>query len=341
MREMSDSLSGRRPPTGIVTFLFTDIEGSTRLWQDHADSMARSHARHNDILRSSIQSNGGYIFQEIGDAFCVAFHAPGDALRAALTAQNRLSSETWGEASVRVRMAIHTGKADLLESGDYQGYLTLSLVQRLMSAGHGGQTLVSAATHEIIHDLPPNAGLRDLGLHRLKDVVEAERIYQLVAPTLPSDFPKLRTADARPSIAVLPFIDISADADNEYFCDGLAEELITALTKVEQMFVVARPSAFAFKGKTMDAREIGRQLNVEHILEGSVRKASDNLRITVRLVKVADGYHLWSERFDRKMADIFDVQDEIALATVEKLKVGLLGKERVALLERYQSNLEA
>jgi len=144
-----------------------------------------------------------------------------------------------------------------------------------------------------------------------------------------------------PSIAVLPFVNMSADPEQEYFCDGLAEELINSLTKIKNIKVVARTSAFAFKGKTIDVREIGKRLNVEKVLEGSVRKSGNKLRITAQLVSVADGYHLWSEKYDRDMEDIFAIQDEISLAIVDNLKVTLLRTEKEALLKRYTEDPEA
>lgn len=143
------------------------------------------------------------------------------------------------------------------------------------------------------------------------------------------------------SVAVLPFVNLSADAENEYFCDGLAEELLNALAKIEALKVAARTSAFSFKGKTTTISEISAALKVKTLLEGSVRKAGDNLRITVQLINGADGYQLWSERYDRKMKDIFDVQDEITLAVVEALKVKLLGAEKAAVLRRHTDNTEA
>jgi serine/threonine-protein kinase len=143
-----------------------------------------------------------------------------------------------------------------------------------------------------------------------------------------------------PSIAVLPFANISTDEENEYFCDGLAEELLNALSKIEALRVAARTSAFSFKGKDTDIREIGQKLNVGTVLEGSVRKASNRLRITAQLVNVADGYHLWSERYDRELQDIFDIQDEISLAIVDALKVKLLGAEKAAVLKRHTDDAE-
>src|SRR6202790_2212011 len=149
------------------------------------------------------------------------------------------------------------------------------------------------------------------------------------------------TGVARTSIAVLPFLNLSTDPDNDYFCDGLAEELLSALTKIRQLFVVARSSAFAFKGMQIDAREIGRRLNVDTILEGTVKKAADFLRISVRLVNANNGFQLWSERFDRRITDLFALQDDVTLAIIGQLKVDLLETEKLALLGRHQGSLEA
>ena len=146
--------------------------------------------------------------------------------------------------------------------------------------------------------------------------------------------------DSKPSIAVLPFADMSPQKDQEYFCDGIAEELINALSHIKDLRVVARTSAFSFKGEKADIRDIGEKLNVETVLEGSIRKAGDRVRITAQLINVADGYHLWSERFDRDMDDIFAIQDEISLAIVDNLKIKLFGEEKKALLKRCCKDAE-
>lgn len=147
--------------------------------------------------------------------------------------------------------------------------------------------------------------------------------------------------DESPSVAVLPFANLSADPEQEYFCDGMAEEIINALAQVTGLRVVARTSAFAFKDQAADIREIGAKLDVGTVLEGSVRKSGDRLRITAQLINVTDGYHLWSERFDRRLEDVFEIQDEISLAIVEKLEVELLGKEQEAVVKRHTENLDA
>ena len=143
------------------------------------------------------------------------------------------------------------------------------------------------------------------------------------------------------SIAVLPFANISADEENEYFCDGLAEELLNALSKIDELKVAARTSAFSFKGKNANVSEIGAKLGVQNVLEGSVRKSGNRLRISVQLVNAADGFHLWSGQYDREFKDIFDLQDEITLAVTEALKVTLLGHERSMVFKRYTDNAEA
>ncbi len=143
------------------------------------------------------------------------------------------------------------------------------------------------------------------------------------------------------SIAVLPFLNISADPENEYFCDGLAEELLNALSHIDGLKVAARTSTFSFKGKVANVAEIGRKLGVRTILEGSVQKAGNRVRISVQLSNASDGYHLWSERYDRELKDIFDIQDEISLAVVDALKLTLLGSGRSKVLKRYTDNAEA
>jgi serine/threonine-protein kinase len=165
-------------------------------------------------------------------------------------------------------------------------------------------------------------------------------------PAVPSDGAKVvarqdPTIETRPSVAVLPFANLSADPEQDYFCDGMAEEVINALAQVQGLRVIARTSAFAFKGKHEDVRQIGSALDVSAIVEGSVRKAGDRLRITAQLVDTRDGSHLWSERFDRSLEDVFSIQDEIALAIVENLQVELLGREQAAVVRRPTENLDA
>jgi predicted ATPase/class 3 adenylate cyclase len=183
-------------PSGTVTFLFTDIEGSTKLAQQYPEVMPILLARHHEILHQSIQAQNGYVFQIVGDSFAVAFHNARDALNAALNAQRILQSEAWTPAPIKVRMGIHTGTAQLNDEKQYSGYATLASTQRIMSAGHGGQVLLSGATRELVRDmLPINSELQDLGEKRLKDLLRAEHLYQLNIVGLLATFPPLKTLD--------------------------------------------------------------------------------------------------------------------------------------------------
>src|SRR5918997_3674657 len=186
-------------PTGTVTFLFTDVEGSTKLWERYPEAMRASMARHDEVLLGLMESSGGFVFKTVGDAFCVAFPSAPHALEAALAAQRALLSEGQEKTGpLRVRMALHTGSADE-RGGDYFGP-PVNRVARLLSAGHGGQVLLSSATKELVRDtLPEGASLTDLGERRLKDLFRPERVFQLTAPGLPAEFPPLRTLESRPN----------------------------------------------------------------------------------------------------------------------------------------------
>ena len=152
---------------------------------------------------------------------------------------------------------------------------------------------------------------------------------------------KSKPLKEKPSIVVLPFTNMSADPEQEYFCDGITEEIINVLTKIENLKVVARTSAFFFKGKDIKIRDIGKELNVNTVLEGSVRKSGKRLRITAQLIDVNDGYHIWSEKYDREMEDVFEIQDEISLAIAEALKIRLLKKEKAAVVKRHTEDHQA
>ncbi len=195
---------GTNPPTGTVTFLFTDIEGSTRLWQEQPQAMAVSHERHDAILRQAIESQHGYVLEIVGDAFAAAFHNAMDGLQAALSGQRSLQAEAWGETgAIRVRMGLHTGAAEIAGDGSkhyHVGYTTLASTQRVMSVAYGGQVLLSQTTRELLQNvLPAEVSLRDMGEHRLKDLRSPLHLYQLVAPGLPQDFPALKSLNNLPN----------------------------------------------------------------------------------------------------------------------------------------------
>ena len=187
------------PPTGKITFLFTDIEGSTTLWERGPEAMSEALPRHDKILRETIEVHGGNVFKTVGDAFCAAFSTAKDALETALESQRRLVSSEWRQSgSLRVRMALHTGTADERD-GDYFGP-TLNRVARLLSAAYGGQVLLSLTTQELVRDqLPADVELWDLGVHHLKDLGRPEHVFQLATSGLTVDFPPLHTLDVHPN----------------------------------------------------------------------------------------------------------------------------------------------
>jgi predicted ATPase/class 3 adenylate cyclase len=218
-------------PTGTLTFLFTDIEGSTKLWEHDAPAMQVALTRHDEILKGAIEERGGYVFKTVGDAFCCAFWTATEALDAALEIQRTLCDEEWQETDpFRVRMALHTGAAQERD-GDYFGR-PVNRVARLLSAAHGGQVLLSLPAQELVRDqLPRGTTLRDLGEHRLKDLFRPERVFQLLAPELPSEFPPLRTLDSyRNNLPLQPTPLIGREKEVSEVCDLLRGEETRLLT---------------------------------------------------------------------------------------------------------------
>ncbi len=317
-------------PVGTVTFLFTDVEGSTTLWEHHRESMGVALARHDSLLRQSIRRHGGHVIKTTGDGFHAVFAGAPNALEAALAAQQALHAEPWpGAVRIRVRMGLHTGGAELRD-GDYYGP-DVNRAARLAALGHGGQTLLSEVTYALCRgEAPSEVGFNPLGEHGLKGLARREAVFEMVHPGLPQVFPPLHSLlatidDGTPSIAVLPFTDLSPDRDQEYFTDGLAEEFQNLLSKVRGLRVASRTSAFSFKGTNVDIPTIGKKLNVATVLEGSVRKLGNRQRISAQLVQVATDSALWSQTYDRDLNDIFAVQDDIARAVVQELRSTLFG----------------
>ena len=244
-------------PTGTVTFLFTDIEGSTKLARNYPGDWPTIQARHHALLETAITSHQGYIFQTIGDEFNAAFGTALDALAAALAAQYALHAEDWGEiGSLHVRMGLHTGPATP-RAGEYEGYLTLSHAKRLMSAAHGDQVLLSEATEALLRDsLPQDVTLRDLGEHRLKDFELGEHIFQVAAPDLPAEFPPLKSLEVSPNnlpVQLTSFIGRSSEI-------GDVRELLAA----ERLVTLTGPSG---TGKTRLALQAAAEM-VEQFQDG-------------------------------------------------------------------------
>jgi len=218
------------------------------------------------------------------------------------------------------RIGVHLG--DVTVEGERIYGDGVNIAARLQGLAEPGGICVSGAVHEQVAS-KLEVAIEDLGVQTVKNIPRTLRVYRLRDHTPVSARTAPATSSHRPSIAVLPFADMSPEKDQDYFCDGMAEEIINALTRLEGLRVVARTSAFSFKGRDLDVREIGAKLGVRSVLEGSVRKAGDRLRVTAQLIDVADGYHLWSDRFDREQRDVFAIQDEISASIAETLKVKL------------------
>jgi len=321
--------------------MFTDMVGYTALTQKSEVLALELLEEHRRLLHALFPKYGGKEVRSIGDGFLVEFASALEAARCALFIQESLAernAQTPAERKIQLRIGVHLGDVEHRE-GDLlgDGVNIASRIQQL--AEPGGICITEDVYRQVQNKI--DASTTKLDPEQLKGVVADVQIYRL-GPSTPA---MLRVSASVPahvkSIAVLPFANISTDPENEYFSDGMTEELINALTKIDRLHVVARTSAFAFKGKNEDVRRIGSRLGVSTVLEGSVRRAGNRLRITAQLISVADGYHLWSERYDRELQDVFAIQDEISAAIVEALKIELLSQARAAPAKHSTENMEA
>jgi len=324
----------------LAAIMFTDIVGYTALMSKDEQHAHQIIHKSREILKQLIEQYNGQWLQAIGDGTLSSFPSVVDAVNCALEIQRSLRDNP----EISIRIGIHIGDV-VFEEGEVYGE-GVNVASRLEPLAEPGGICISGKVYSEIRNKP---GIETvfLGEKLLKNVELPIRVYALAVEGLPpapdKPYPAERPfiSKQRPSIAVLPFINLSADPEQEYFCDGISEEIINALTHVQGLNVVALTSALAFKGKLEDIREIGRKLNVEKLLEGCVQKVGNRLRISAQLINVADGYHLWSEQYDREMEDVFAIQDDISMAVVEELEIKLLGKEKTAIVRRYTENLEA
>jgi TolB-like protein len=309
----------------LSAIMFTDMVGYTALLQQDEPRARRDRNRQRAVLERHIQKHGGRILQFYGDGALSVFDSAIEAVNSAVAIQRELSEEP----RVALRVGIHTGDIVYDEEGVFGD--GVNVASRIQSLGTTGSVLVSAKVYDEIKN-QPHLNAVSLGEFNLKNVQRPVEVFGIAGEgiTVPAreSLPS-RTQQARRSVAVLPFINMSADPENEYFSDGITEELINLLTRVNGLQVTARTSSFAFKGKQEDVRHIATLLGVELVLEGSVRKAGDRVRITAQLIDASNGYHLFSDNYDRRVADIFELQDEIASAIVETVQDRLL-PERTA-----------
>ncbi|MCP5046217.1 MAG: guanylate cyclase [bacterium] len=299
----------------LAAVMFTDMVGYTALMQEDEQKARSNRDRHRKVLEHLIDENQGSILQYFGDGTLSVFDSAIQALRCALEIQTQLQRAP----KIPVRIGLHVGDIVYEESGVYGD--AVNVASRIESISVPGGVLFSERVFDDIKNHPEFRS-NSLGAFNFKNVKRPIEVYALSNPSLEvpssSDMKGKIPASIR-RVAVLPFVNMSRDPENEYFSDGMTEELIDAFTKVDGLEVTARTSSFAFKGKNMDIREIGSQLNVDTILEGSVRKAGNRVRITAQLINTNDGYHLFSETYDRNLEDIFAVQDEIALKITQRL----------------------
>ena len=322
----------------LAAILFADMTGYTALMQENEHLARSKRKRFKDVLDSTIQQHDGKILQYYGDGSLSIFNSAINSVNCAISIQQQLQLDP----KVDLRIGIHTGDVVIEEESIYGD--GVNLASRIESMAVPGAVFISGKVYDEIknHD---KIKTQELGFFELKNVKEPVRIYAvsndgIIVPAKNDLQGKTKQPVNR--LAVLPFVNMSADPENEYFSDGITEELLNALTRVDGLQVTSRTSAFAFKGKHDDIREIGRKLNVDKVLEGSVRKAGNRVRITAQLINAADGYHIWSENYDRNLVDIFEVQDEISSIIANRLRENLsITKQAAPLVKAPTKNVEA
>ena len=326
----------------LAAILAADVVGYGRLLeQDEAGTLAALKARRRDILNPLIAEHHGRIVKVMGDGVLIEFGSAVNAVACAIELQTRMTAANEGLAEgrpIELRIGINLGDV-VIEGGDLFGDGVVIAV-RLQAMAPPGGTFVSRAVHDQVGNKLLIA-FEDLGPCEVKNIAKSVQVYRVAASRAQASVPVGLPLPTKPSIAVLPFTSLSADTEQEFFADGLTEDLITELSKAPGLFVIARHSCFAFKNKPVDVRQVAQALGVRYILEGSARRAASRIRINAQLIDAREGGgHLWAERFDRDLADVFAVQDEVIAKIVEALigklaAVGLPDRYRPASLEAY------
>src|SRR5246500_706423 len=315
---MSDPMAVSRR---LVAVFAADVEGYSRLMGADEVGTLEGLTERRAILDRIIGEHRGRIANTAGDSVLAEFGSAVDAVRCAVEAQTALAEANSSRAPERricFRIGIHIGDV-MVRAGDLFGD-GVNIAARLQSNAKPGGVCISGATYDQVRKVLPITFV-DLGVQQVKNIQEPIRAYQVSAPSEARGAAPARVAEAesrpplpdKPSIAVLPFQNLSGDPEQEYFADGMVEEIITALSRFKSLFVIARNSSFSYKGKSPDIRQVGRDLGVRYVLEGSVRKAAGKVRITGQLIDALTGAHIWADRFERDLTDVFALQ-EIALA---------------------------
>jgi adenylate cyclase len=308
----------------LAAILFADMTGYTALVQENEQLARVKRRRLKEVLETIIARHNGKILQNYGDGSLSVFSSAIDSVHSAINIQQELQQEP----KVDLRIGIHTGDITMEDDAIYGD--GVNLASRIESLAVPGGVFISEKVYDEIKN-QASIITREMGYFELKNIKQPVRIFAIANQGI--SVPKrgeLKGKTRQPGnrLAVLPFVNMSADPENEYFSDGITEELLNALTRVDGLQVTSRTSVFAFKGKNTDIRDIAIQLNVDKVLEGSVRKSGNRVRITAQLINAADGYHIWSENYDRDLTDIFEVQDEISGIITNKLRENLGGPRK-------------
>jgi adenylate cyclase len=322
----------------LVAIVFADMTGYTTLMQENEALAKSKRLRLKEVLEATIEKYNGKILQYYGDGSLSIFQSAIDAVNSAIEIQHQLQQNP----KVDLRIGIHTGDVTVEDESIYGD--GVNVASRIESLAVSGSVFISEKVYDEIKN-QEHIQSKELGSFELKNVKHPVRVYAItnqgmIVPARGELTGKIRQPINR--LAVLPFVNMSADPENEFFSDGITEELLNALTKVDGLQVTSRTSAFAFKGKNDDIRDIAIRLNVDKILEGSVRKSGNRVRITAQLINAADGYHIWSENFDRNLTDIFEVQDEISGIITNKLRENFAAtRQNESLVRAHTKNLDA
>ena len=332
----------------IAAILAADIVGFSRLaGADEDDTLARLRALRTDLTDPAVAMHRGRVVKRTGDGLIVEFRSVVDAVRSAIEIQNGMVERNAGVAAdkrIEFRIGVHLGDVVEEADGDLMGD-GVNIAARLESIAEPGGICLSEDAWRQVRDRVKETFV-DRGEQALKNIARPVRVYALEARvsgagSAPGPAPAAAAEPAHSSIAVLPFANMSGDVEQEYFADGISEDIITALSKLPQLFVIARNSAFTFKGKNVNVGEVGKSLGVRHVLEGSVRKSGGRVRITAQLIDATTGGHLWAEKFDRELTDIFAVQDDVTAHIVSALELNLSRGDRQNIAVERTNNQEA
>ena len=326
----------------LAAILAADVVGYSRLMGiDEAGTLARVNALRRELIDPTIASHAGRVVKLMGDGALVEFASAVDAVTSAIEIQRKVRERETGSDPIRLRIGVHVGDI-IIENGDIFGD-GVNVAARLEGVAEpGGISISEDAWRQVQGKVA--ADFVDTGEQSLKNIARPLRVYR---QKLDAQQGNARPAAApapspeQPSIAVLPFQNMSGDPEQEHFCDGLVEDILTTLAKLSGLRVIARNSSFVYKGRSVDVREAAKQLGVRYVLEGSVRKSGNRIRITAQLIDSKDGTHVWAERYDRSIEDIFAIQDEITLILATEMQVKLTEGEQARLRYTTTNNVEA